>query len=342
MVNSTNIHRHVSLKPYNTFGIDVAAEYMVEIHSKEELVTALDDESLRELPILVLGGGSNILFTGDVKGLVLLDRLTGIELLSQNDEYITIKAGAGVNWHELVIYTVKQGWGGLENLSLIPGTVGAAPIQNIGAYGAELKDTFVELEALQLDNRTIVTISKEQCQFGYRDSIFKRSAKGKFMILSVTFRLHKKSLLNTRYGAIEQQLEAMGISVPTVEAVSEAVIAIRTSKLPDPKKIGNAGSFFKNPEISQEQFEQLHQTYPDLVSYPAGPSKVKIAAGWLIEKAGWKGKIVGNVGMHSQQALVLVNHGNASGKELLEHAFRVQEDVQQKFGVLLEMEVNIR
>lgn len=318
------------------------AEYFANVRSLQDLKAFLEDEQLHGLPVLILGGGSNILFTEHVKGLVLLNELSGIEVVSEDQQEVVVKAGAGVNWHELVNYTVQKGWGGLENLSLIPGTVGAAPIQNIGAYGVELKDSFVELEALQLDNKSIVRFTREDCNFGYRDSIFKREGKGKYIILSVTFRLNKQPVLNTRYGAIEQQLTAMGVTHPTVHDISQAVIAIRTSKLPDPKKIGNAGSFFKNPEIPLQQFEVLQKAYPDIVAYPAGGNHVKVAAGWLIEKAGWKGKVIGNVSMHSQQALVLVNLGGASGKELLDHARNVQRDVEQKFGILLEMEVNIR
>ncbi|MEY4595564.1 MAG: hypothetical protein RIQ47_1974 [Bacteroidota bacterium] len=340
-MNKPEIRQHVSLKPYNTFGLSVNAEYFAEINSILELKAVLENPMLKELALLILGGGSNILFTKDVKGLVLFDRIKVIEVVEETSEFVLIKAGAGLIWHDLVLYSVEHGWGGLENLSLIPGTVGAAPIQNIGAYGVEIKDTFVELEALHLDEKQLVSFKLDDCEFGYRDSIFKRSAKGKYMIVSVTFRLSKNPVLNTRYGAIEQQLTVMGISTPTVQSVSDAVIAIRTSKLPDPKVIGNAGSFFKNPEISLVQFEKLKEAFPEIVAYPTSGNQVKIAAGWLIEKAGWKGKVIGNVGMHSQQALVLVNHGGATGEELLLHATRVQQDIENKFGIQLEMEVNI-
>jgi UDP-N-acetylmuramate dehydrogenase len=335
------IAANVSLKPYNSFGLSVHADRMLVLSDPEDVRQSVLRGDLRNTPVLVLGGGSNILFTRDFNGTVLLNRIGGIDVVREDADHVHLKAGAGVNWHEFVTHTVNNGWGGLENLSLIPGTVGAAPIQNIGAYGVELKDTFLELEAIDLQDGSSKTFSRTDCAFGYRDSIFKRAAKGKYLIVSVTFCLNKHPKTNTHYGAIEQELSAMGISSPTIKDVSDAVIRIRTSKLPDPSVIGNAGSFFKNPEVPNAVFENLKSSYADLPGYPAGDGSTKIAAGYLIEKSGWKGKKVGNVGMHERQALVLVNHGGATGEELLEHAKRVRSSVKEKFGVELEMEVNV-
>ncbi|MFM2134754.1 MAG: UDP-N-acetylenolpyruvoylglucosamine reductase [Bacteroidota bacterium] len=332
---------HASLKGYNTFGLDVYADRFVPIATLEEAREVLQDERFRQLPRLVLGGGSNILFTRDFHGLVVLNLISGISVIREDDTHVFVRAGAGENWHHFVRHTVEHGWGGLENLSLIPGTVGAAPIQNIGAYGVEIKDTFNELEALDLSDGSTRTFSAADCAFGYRDSIFKGAEKGRYLITHVTFRLAKKPVINTRYGAIEQELKEMGVANPGIREVSEAVIRIRRSKLPDPAMIGNAGSFFKNPEVPEAVYHSLKASYPDLPGYNAGPGRIKLAAGYLIEKCGWKGKVVGHVGMHEKQALVLVNHGGATGSELIEHARRVQTSVVDTFGVELEMEVNI-
>jgi UDP-N-acetylmuramate dehydrogenase len=335
------VHQNVSLKSLNTFGIDAHAAMLAEINSPEELIALLQRPGMPHISKLILGGGSNVLFTEDFDGLVILNRIKGISTKDEGTDHVLVTAGSGVVWHELVLFTVLQGWGGLENLSLIPGTVGAAPIQNIGAYGVEIKDTFVSLEAMNLSNGALQTFNKEECRFGYRDSIFKGEAKGQFAILNVTFKLSKFPHLNTSYGAIEQELQKHGIDQPSVIDVSNAVIRIRSSKLPDPKLLGNAGSFFKNPEIEHGFYNELKAIHPDLVAYPAPHGKVKLAAGWLIEQCGWKGKQDGHVGMHNQQALVLVNHGGATGAELITHARKVQESVKEKFGVVLEMEVNI-
>jgi UDP-N-acetylmuramate dehydrogenase len=312
----------------------------VEVHSTEELLKVLNDDKIKNEKKLILGGGSNMLFTGDFDGVVILNRLVKIEKVSEDEDHVFITAGAGLNWHSFVLYTVDHNYQGLENLSLIPGCVGAAPIQNIGAYGVEIRNTFQSLNALNIEEGKIHQFDNESCRFGYRDSIFKQEGKNKYCILDVTFCLNKKGKLNTSYGAIEDQLKLMNVSEPNLKDVSNAVIAIRKSKLPDPQVIGNAGSFFKNPEIPGEQFEKLVKEFPGLVGYPSG-GKVKLAAGWLIEQCGWKGKRIGNVGMHEKQALVLVNYGGASGGELLAHAVSVRESVFKKFGVELEMEVNI-
>jgi UDP-N-acetylmuramate dehydrogenase len=290
---------------------------------------------------LILGGGSNILFAQNVEGLVLKNDIEGIEKVQEDDEHVYIKAGAGVRWHHLVLHSIANNWAGLENLSLIPGNVGASPMQNIGAYGVELKDVFYELEAYHLHDKTVVSFTNSDCAFGYRESVFKRQYKNQFIILQVTYKLRKKPSFNTSYGAIEQELEHMGIKDLSIQAISQAVINIRTSKLPDPKIIGNAGSFFKNPQIPNSQFQLLKEVYPSIIGYPVGDSDTKLAAGWLIEQCGWKGYRQGDAGCHAKQALVLVNYGNASGNEIFELSEKIIASVTEKFGVVLEREVNV-
>ncbi|MCU0423482.1 MAG: UDP-N-acetylmuramate dehydrogenase [Bacteroidia bacterium] len=336
-----NIQQQVSLKPYNTFGIDVKAKEFVVVNTIEELCILCAAFNLSDRKILVLGGGSNLLLTGDFEGMVIKVNLKGIEVVKENDEHVWLKSMAGEVWHDLVIHSINNGWGGLENLSLIPGCVGAAPMQNIGAYGVEIKDTFDSLEAVELSTGNTTVFTKPDCKFGYRESIFKQEAKGKYIIASVTFKLNKKPELNTQYGAIRDTLQKNGITEVTIKSVSDAVIQIRQSKLPDPKVLGNAGSFFKNPEISVELFNQLKVEYPDLVGYPTGINLVKVAAGWLIEQCGWKGKVVGNTGSHKDQALVLVNYGNANGNEIWTLAKAIQQSVFEKFGVHIQPEVNV-
>ena len=298
-------------------------------------------ERKSELPLLILGGGSNILFTRPVEALVLRNQLQGIEIVNETPKFVELKAGAGVTWNEFVLFTVERNWGGIENLSLIPGSVGASPMQNIGAYGAEIKDVFVSLEALNIETLEIETFGKEQCAFGYRESVFKRALKGKYIITSVTYRLTKTPKFNTGYGAIQSELDAAGVADLSVKAISDAVIAIRRSKLPDPKELGNAGSFFKNPVVSSEKFRELVERFPAIPNYPQPENAVKLAAGWLIEQAGWKGKRVGNCGVHEKQALVLVNYGGATGNEIFELSGAIIHDIEEKFGVTLEREVNI-
>jgi UDP-N-acetylmuramate dehydrogenase len=290
---------------------------------------------------MILGGGSNVLFKNDFDGLIIHNTIGGIDILREDENEALVRSGAGVVWHDFVKFTIANKFPGIENLSLIPGCVGAAPIQNIGAYGVEIKKTFHELTVVSIEDGSVRTIRAAECRFGYRDSIFKHEAKNKFVITDVTFRFDKQATLNTTYGAINDQLKVMSVEHPTIRDVSEAVIAIRRSKLPDPNEIGNAGSFFKNPEIPTGQFDELKNKYSDIVGYPASPGHTKVAAGWLIEKAGWKGKRIGNVGMHAKQALVLVNYGNATGEELVTHALNVQRSVKEIFGVEVEMEVNI-
>lgn len=332
------IQEKVSLRPYNTFGLEVNAARFAEVSSLAELRELILDPALKSLPKFILGGGSNILFTQDFNGLIIRNRIRGIEITNESEEYARVKSGAGEVWHSFVLWTLDHNLAGLENLSLIPGSVGAAPIQNIGAYGVEIKDTFYELDAMSLEDGSLTTFSREDCKFGYRDSIFKREAKNKFVIVSVTFHLNKKPALNTSYGAIEQELKAMNVQNAGIREISQAVINIRSSKLPDPAKIGNAGSFFKNPEVEISIYEKLKSEYPDLVGYKTGNNKMKLAAGWLIEQAGWKGKTLGPVGMYEKQALVLVNLGGATGGDVKRTMAAVQAAVRERFGVELTPE----
>jgi len=336
------MHENFSLKPYNTFGIDAKARYFTEVHSVEELLEALNNPVTHSLPLLFLGGGSNILFTRDFEGLAVQLNLKGIheDIISDNEVLVTVKAGE--NWHEFVLFCLEKNYGGMENLSLIPGNVGTSPMQNIGAYGVEIKDTFVSCTVLNLENLQLETFNKEQCRFGYRDSVFKQEGKGKYVITEVSFTLTRKDhQLKTSYGAIQAELEKSGIESPTIQDISRAVINIRQSKLPDPKKTGNAGSFFKNPTIPLIQFEELQQQVTDIPGYPNGDF-VKVPAGWLIEQAGWKGKQTGNVATHRLQALVIINAtGNATGKEIYDFSAEIIDSVQKKYGIELEREVNI-
>lgn len=335
------IKENYSLKKLNTFGIDASAQYFTEFSSLDEVQELLSDAKYSHLNKLVLGGGSNLLFTKDVEGIVLKNNLKGIELIKEDDQFYYVRAAAGEVWHELVMYCINSNYGGLENLSLIPGNVGASPMQNIGAYGVEIKDTFFELQALRLSDKSLHIFTNSDCKFGYRESIFKHELKNQFIIISVTFKLLKVPVLNTKYGAIEKELEAMNIKEVTIRDVSKAVCNIRSSKLPDPKVIGNAGSFFKNPEVSREKYESLKNIFPLIAGYDLENGNVKLAAGWLIEYCGWKGKSIGEAGVHKLQALVLVNYGNAKGSDILELSQKVMDSVKQKFNVELEREVNI-
>lgn len=335
------IEKNISLKAYNSFGIDAKTNEFVSVSSINEALLALKYVKESQLPLLILGGGSNILLLNDWSGIVLLNRLEGIELIEENENEVTIKVGAGHNWHQLVLYCVNNGWAGIENLSLIPGCVGAAPIQNIGAYGVELKETFVSLQAIDLNNFEILEFDKQQCAFGYRDSIFKNEWKNLVMIVSVTFQLSKKPNFKTSYGAISDELKRMGITELSIKAISDAVIAIRQSKLPNPAVIGNAGSFFKNPVVSVSKAESLKLEFPDAVIYPVDEQHCKVAAGWMIEKAGWKGFRNQDYGVHANQALVLVNYGKANGREIFKLSEEIIQSVITKFGIELEREVNM-
>ena len=333
------LDKNIDLKPYNTFGISVKANYFAAFHDVSSLASLLRDN--REKNITILGGGSNVLFTQQYEGIILRNEIKGKEVVKENDNFVFVKAGAGENWHEFVLYSISNNWGGIENLSLIPGSVGASPMQNIGAYGVEIKDVFHELEAFNIETDELETFSHSECQFGYRESVFKRALKGKYVITSVTYRLSKNHQLNTSYGAINSELEAKSIKNPTIKDVSDAVIAIRQSKLPDPKEIGNAGSFFKNPVVEKIVLTKIQQKYPEVPFYPIDNNHVKLPAGWLIDTAGWKGKRIGNHGVHSKQALVLVNYDDATGKEIYTLSQKILDDIEEKFGVLLEREVNI-
>jgi UDP-N-acetylmuramate dehydrogenase len=339
------IQENISLKPYNSFGIDAQARYFTPFRSEDELEEILA-MSLPG-PVLVLGGGSNLLFTKDFNGLVLKNEISGITELHEDSEYVYVRAGAGENWHRFVQYSIGRGWAGAENLSLIPGNVGATPMQNIGAYGVEIEDIFWDLEAFHIRDKRKVTFTNADCEFGYRDSVFKKKYSNQFVILNVTYRLRKHPRYNTSYGAIEAELEKMGIKELSLESVSQAVINIRRSKLPDPLIMANAGSFFKNPEISIAKYEQLRSDNPSIIAYPLTNGNVKLAAGWLIEHCGplpgssWKGFRRGSVGCHERQALVLVNYGGASGEEIYKLSEEIVQSVKSTFGVMLEREVNI-
>lgn len=334
------IIKNQSLKHYNTFGIDVKAREFVSIHSEEELREVLRENTGKR--IFVLGGGSNMLLTKDVDALVVHIDIKGKEILSEDEDHAIIRAMSGETWHEFVLYTIGENLGGLENMSLIPGNVGTTPIQNIGAYGAEIKDTFVSCDAMNIHTQEMRTFTREECKFGYRESIFKNEEKGNYIILSVTFRLTRRNhKINTGYGDIQKKLAENGIVNPTLKDVSDAVIAIRRSKLPDPKELGNSGSFFKNPIVPIAVYEKAKAAYPDIPHYPVSETEVKVPAGWLIEHAGFKGYREGDAGVHKNQALVLVNYGNASGADILALSRKVQQAIFDKYGIRIEAEVNV-
>lgn len=330
---------NISLKPYNTFGIEVLAKHFVEVSSEQELMDALKLDYSNKF---ILGGGSNLLLTKDLDALVIHINIKGIEVVKEEEDCVFVKAQAGENWHEFVLWCLDQDFGGVENLSLIPGNVGTSPIQNIGAYGVELKDVFVECEALDINTQEIKVFTNKECNFGYRNSIFKNKVKGQYVITNVTFKLTKnKHQLNTYYGAITTELEKKNIQTPTIKDVSDAIIKIRQSKLPDPKEIGNSGSFFKNPVISLDHFILLQNNFPKIPSYKVSEEEIKIPAGWLIDKAGFKGKKFGNFGVHKNQALVLVNYGSAKGEDILELSKLIQKTIKRLYNIDLEAEVNI-
>ncbi|MDP4587469.1 MAG: UDP-N-acetylmuramate dehydrogenase [Flavobacteriales bacterium] len=330
---------NASLRKYNSFGLDVKAEYFAAFSSLDDLRELLEWQKRKKLDLLLLGGGSNVLFKGDKLGLVLRNELMGINLVGEDERSYVLESGAGVVWHDLVMHCVKENMAGLENLSLIPGSVGASPMQNIGAYGVEIEQVFEYLDALHLESGEVHRFSHADCQFGYRESVFKRALKGEYCIVKVAFRLQKEANLKTSYGAIQEELERLGGEL-SIAKVSQAVINIRQSKLPDPKLIGNAGSFFKNPVVSKEKFALIKEKHPNLVAYPSGEG-MKLAAGWLIDQAGWKGHDRGAYGVHDKQALVLVNRGGATGEKLFALSTDIIADIEQKFGVRLEREVNM-
>jgi len=332
------ILQNISLKPYNTFGIEVNAKRFVKIESTNQLNGILQNNNL---PLLILGGGSNILLTKDFEGLVIKNNIKGIEIVKETENEVILKVGAGEVWHKFVLYCINNGYAGIENLSLIPGCVGASPMQNIGAYGVEVKDVILEVEASHVKNQNITIFKNKDCEFGYRSSIFKTTEKGNYIITSVTFKLNKKAIINTFYGAINNELKRLNIEKPTIKEVSNAVIKIRTEKLPNPAEIGNSGSFFKNPVVNVTVKNKIQKEYPNLPNYPQKNETFKLAAGWLIEQCGWKGKTINNYGVYKNQALVLVNYGGATGKEILELSEDIIQSVKLKFDIELEREVNI-
>ncbi len=337
-----HIFENISLKNYNTFGIDAKTRYFTKFSCEKEIPALLNHINSLKLSYMILSGGSNILFTQDFPGLTLHVNLKGITKLSESGDFVLVKAMAGEDWEDLVKYCLKNNWGGIENLTLIPGKVGTSPMQNIGAYGVELKDVFHELEALKVNTGEIHTFNKSDCRFGYRNSFFKQEGKGRFIILSVTFKLTQKNhFINSGYGAIMHELERRKIDKPGIHDIADVVRFIRTSKLPDPEVLGNAGSFFKNPVIPAKQHEKLKKRFSEIVAYPDRSGNMKIAAGWLIENAGWKGYRVGDAGVHKLQALVLVNHGKASGMEILQLSENIRKSVKDRFQINLEPEVNI-
>ena len=332
--------KNISLKTLNTFGVEASAEYFVDIESENDLQDLFSDDKWRDYPRLVLGGGSNMLFTQNFGGLVIHLKIQGLSAEIEGDD-VYVHAGAGIVWNDLVNYCVDNDYAGIENLSLIPGSVGASPVQNIGAYGVELQDIFHSCRAFEISTGKIKVFTKEDCAFSYRDSVFKSSLKGLYIITEVTFKLSKIFKPNVSYGAITEELAKRGINVPSIKQLSQVISHIRVSKLPDPTTIGNAGSFFKNPIIAESTFNKLKSQFADIVHFPAGEGYVKVSAGWLIEQCDWKGKVVGNTGTWKNQALVLVNHGNATGNEIFQFSSSIIDSVNAKYGILLEREVNI-
>lgn len=336
-----DIIENYSLKLYNTFGIEAKAKYFVDVSTINDLRKVLVFRRQKDLPILFIGGGSNMLFVDNFPGIVLKLNLKGIEILKEDNDYVYVKSQGSENWHHFVEWTLEHDFGGLENLSLIPGNVGTAPMQNIGAYGVEVKDYIVEVQTLELETGNERIFTNEECHFGYRESIFKNELRGQYVLVAVTFKLTKQNhQLHVDYGAIKTELDSEQIINPTIQDISRAVIKIRESKLPDPSQIGNSGSFFKNPVISNDEFAEIEKNHPQIAHYKTD-SGIKLAAGWLIEQAGWKGKRFGDAGVHDKQALVLVNYGNATGKEIYDLSEQIIEDVKAKYGVTLEREVNI-
>lgn len=332
---------HFPLRQLNTFGLDAEARFFARVTSVSELTSLLGDPQWKDFPKFILGGGSNILLTQNIDALVIQPKIEGIGLVRETDEHVWLKVGAGEMWHNLVMYCVENNLAGMENLALIPGTVGAAPMQNIGAYGVEIKDMIDSVEAVSQENGTLRVFSAEECEFGYRESIFKKALKDVYIITGATFILNKKPTFHVAYGDIQRTLEQMGVTELSIKAVSEAVMQIRRSKLPDPALIGNAGSFFKNPEITKDAFLEAKVLFPDMPGYELESGNVKVPAGWLIEQAGWKGFRDGAIGVHDKQALVLVNYGGGAGADIVGLSQQIQQSVAEKFGIALQAEVNL-
>ena len=332
--------KNISLKEFNTFGMDVNCSLFYNITSENEIINILDSEEYQNNKHLILSGGSNLLFTTDFDGLILKNNIKGIEVVFEDNNHTYLKVGAGENWHDFVLWTIKQGLSGLENMSLIPGNVGTAPIQNIGAYGVEVKDVITKVRGINLEEKKLFTLSNVDCDFRYRDSIFKNKLKDKIIITEVIFKLSREAQHNTKYGAILEELQNLGLEISTTN-ISKAVISIRERKLPNPKELGNSGSFFKNPIINNTQFSELQKKFSEIVGYKNSETETKIAAGWLIEQCGWKGYRKGDAGVHKNQALVLVNYGNAKGEEIISLAKEIQQSIKDKFGIKIHPEVNI-
>jgi len=334
------IQDNVSLRPFNTFQVDVKARHFARFSSLDELRTLLADQVVVAGKKMILGGGSNVLFRSDFDGVILRNELRGIRLISETDTHLIVESAAGESWHQFVLYCIEKGWAGVENLSLIPGSVGAGPMQNIGAYGVEIQEVIESVQAFHIHDHVIHTFSNSECSFSYRESIFKRAEKDNWVILAVQFKLNKRPVFRVDYGAIQDELDLASPDRLTIREVSNAVIRIRQSKLPDPAVLGNAGSFFKNPVISRAHFERLKKGYPSLPAYPIDENSIKVAAGWLIEQTGWKGKRIGECGVHERQALVIVNYGHATGNEIFELSGQILSSVKERFGIDLEREVN--
>ncbi len=337
------LKKNISLKEFNTFGIDVKADIFIEISSLDEMLVFLANykKDFYNLPLLILGGGSNILFTKNFEGIVLKINTKGIDIINEDNEYIFIKAYSGEVWESFVDYCVDKAWAGIENLALIPGNIGSCPVQNIGAYGVEVKDVIYELEAVNINSGELKVFQNKMCNFGYRNSIFKNELKNQYIIHSVVFKLNKKPVFNIKYDAIKDELKAMDVITPNIKAISKAIGAIRRRKLPDTHLLGNAGSFFKNPTVSSAFFEELKVKHPNIIGYKLSESEYKLAAAYLIEACGWKGIRVGECGVHDKQALVIVNYGNAKGKDIADLAWKIKDSVYKKFNVNIEPEVNV-
>lgn len=333
------IYKNISLKPFNTFGLDYIAECLVKVRTEKEAIALFKGDISFKKPLLIMGGGSNILFTGDYKGTILLPELKGIRIEKNVGQSVIISAGAGINWDKMVEWTTERGLGGLENLSMIPGNTGAVPVQNIGAYGVEVKDTIVKVRTISLKDGSTRIFNNEECEFGYRTSIFKKSERGRYLITRVWFRLSSDPVLNLNYGSLNEEVAKLGDI--TLKNLRKAVIKIRRSKLPDPDVTGNAGSFFKNPVVNIKDAERLKEKFPLIPNYKDPSGGIKLAAGWLIEQCGWKGSRLGNSGVHEKQALVLVNNGGATGQEIFDLSEKIKTSVFEKFGVLIEREVEI-
>ncbi|TDE09973.1 UDP-N-acetylmuramate dehydrogenase [Dyadobacter psychrotolerans] len=334
------IKQYVSLRNFNTFGLESEARYFAEPQSVEELADLLRDTKYQQTPKFILSGGSNVLFSKDIDALVIHPQIKGTETIREDEEFVWLYVGGGEVWQDFVNYCVDHNYAGIENLSLIPGTVGAAPMQNIGAYGVEIKDVIETVYAISIATAETRIFSWEECQFGYRESIFKKELKDQYIITGAVFKLKKNPDFNIEYGDIKKTLAEMGVENLSIKAISDAVVRIRQSKLPDPAKIGNAGSFFKNPEIDLLQYELLKETFPEMPGYPVGPGKVKVPAGWLIERAGWKGYREGQIGVHERQALVLVNYGGGKGEDIKLLSEKIRRSIEEKFGIVLTTEVN--